>query len=141
MPVLSTGPVPQIQWGQIVRRGRDHQDPHSSKRPCIQGLTWAECFDMGLVGKRGATQTAAVLCTEGQAVWSISWQGTGSHLHAFLLWSRCQTPETPTDEFRLSSCTQTFVPVSLKKSQTKIPHVGTGLVCIRLLDCQCFGCI
>lgn len=52
---------------------------------CIQGLTQAAFFAVVLViicGKRGATQTAAVLSTEGQAVPSLSGQGAGSHLHA-----------------------------------------------------------
>lgn len=76
--------------------------------------------------KRGATQTAAVLSTEEQAVRSLSWQGNGSHLHVSLLGSRCQTLETLTDECRLSNCIQTFLPIS-KITQTKTPHAGTGL--------------
>lgn len=123
MAALSTGPVPQILWGgQMVRRGRDPQDPHGSNdcvfRLCIQALTRAAGFAV-----------VPVVTSAGSWITSV----------CFILGTFSQIPETLSGGCRLSSCIQTFLISVSKKAQTKTPHAGW--VVIKLLDCQCFGCI
>lgn len=144
MPASSTGPVPQIKWrGQTVRRGRD-QDPHGSKRPCIQGLTRTACFDMVLVVTRGEKRchtdcSSAVHRGAGSLVPSLGREL--DHIYVLPCWGLDAKP------LRLLPMNAGYPVVSktfssfLKKKQTKTGHVGTGLGSIKLLDCQCFGCI
>lgn len=137
-------PVLQILWGgQIARRRRDHLDPCGSRRPRIQGMTQAACFDMIRVvthGEKRCCTDPAVLSPEEQAVRSPSPQGRGADVPASLLWCGCRAPETLTDECRLSNCIQIFLPIS-KKTPNQDGKYRDWTWGTKLLACQCFGCI